>query len=193
MYYSAKAANGAIAIGLATSPDLVTWTKYGSGPLGGTSFGSGLADPCVIKIGSQYVMYTAYNYSGGNEFLYFTSGDGINWTYQGIFFGPPISTDWDYGKSGWFEGYVFKNRLGFFELMYVCNDSGTGAQHGGYAVSPDGFNFYKYNAEIILPTSNNSVGNMLLREYAGQTYLFSDIYNFNNNTGEVGTYTFPLI
>ncbi len=114
MYYAARTAAGGLtfAIGLATSPDLVNWTKSLSNPVIPTG---SYADPCVIKIGSTFVMYAAPNYPdpSGTTIEFLTSSDGISWTHGGTALAAAIATDWDYGKFGTFEPFVWLNKYGF--------------------------------------------------------------------------------
>ena len=54
MYYSGQSSGSTEAIGLATSSDLIHWTKYGTSPIIGDL---NLAVPSVIKIGNMYYLY----------------------------------------------------------------------------------------------------------------------------------------
>ena len=149
------------AIGYATSPDGITWTKSGSTPvLEGTSGEwdeAGVMSPCVIKDGTTYKMwYSGRAADGGIGSLqigYATSSDGINWTKDTT--NNPvllkgISGDWDERGVGvscvakidgtynmWYTGYKGYDEAGIEVAI-------------GYASSPDGIDWTK-------DTTNNPV------------------------------------
>lgn len=73
-----------LAVGYATSPDGITWTKYGSDPVyggGGSSMaGNDGGQPEVLKVGSTYYLYATNNDIPRVNVA--TSTDGIAWTTQ---------------------------------------------------------------------------------------------------------------
>jgi len=78
MYYTSLQSN-TYKIGLATSADGISWTKYGSPILTASQSweGSGVYNASVIQENGQYVMI--YQNSSDGAFGKATSADGINW------------------------------------------------------------------------------------------------------------------
>jgi predicted GH43/DUF377 family glycosyl hydrolase len=79
---------GTASIAYATSPDGLTWTKYGSNPViskpssgwGSSEFG----DPCVIKVDNKYYMYLSGSATANNKLVGIaTSSDGTTWNLYG--------------------------------------------------------------------------------------------------------------
>jgi hypothetical protein len=90
-------------IGLATSTDGTTFTKYASNPIltptgQGRTDGDFVSEPAVLKEGSAWTMI--YGYRNGATILpgyrYATSGDGLSWTKGGA--GDVLTTDPLYGE-----------------------------------------------------------------------------------------------
>lgn len=166
-------------IGFATSPDLVNWTKYASNPII-TGSGTGPCDPSVIDIAGTYYMYLSSNYPTG-PILYYTSADGITWTLgahnSGQALPGPVAGDWDFGAGGFFEPSVTLNKHGYYEMTYLIlgPSPNSTVQIMGYAVSNDGFTWYRYGAG---PIQSGGVvgypGNGRIVESSGTLYLFGD-------------------
>jgi len=175
-YYSARnPATTTWKIGVATSSNLTSWTKYASNPL--TFSGCGVSNPglpSIIQIGSTLYMYIVTNGNAGNSIVYFTSavGDGVTWTCGGTALPAPLSTDWDFtGLFAEIDPYVFKNSHSFYEMVYTAY--GSFGQELGYAVSADGINWWKYQAAPII--TNNSTA------YPG-TYDIGDAVFYQDGT-----------
>ncbi len=90
MYYTGFDAYGDARIGLATSRDLVTWTRYPGNPVlnfgpAGAWDNAHVGGSSVVIIGSTWVMYYAGNPNGSTSSVgRATSADGYNWTrYSG--------------------------------------------------------------------------------------------------------------
>jgi len=82
MYYTGTTSNSASShIGLATSPDGITWTKYNNPVLSaGSGYDYRIAASDIIKIDDLYYLYySAVNYPAYSICLA-TSPDGLNWT-----------------------------------------------------------------------------------------------------------------
>ena len=148
LYYSASfpVANN-YSIGVATAstlPGPSTWTKYASNPI---ITGSNDADPCVIQIGSQLVMYFNQFYPAGIQILYSLSSDGFTWGGGGQSLVAASMGDWDFGQHGIIEPVVFANKNCFYEMTYTTIDAHNvlgvvqDAQFIGQAISPDGITF----------------------------------------------------
>ncbi len=161
-------------IGYATSPDGINWTKHGKVKTlkNGVPVDDGLLGPsgawddlavlvsCVISHDSEYRMW----YTGGDDYSnptsrigYATSPDGINWTK----YNDPTTTDLYYAESdpvldvgppgAWDEDRVNSPTVIFdgtkYNMWYsVVWDSGQGIYEKiGYASSPDGIHWTKYD------------------------------------------------
>jgi predicted GH43/DUF377 family glycosyl hydrolase len=154
-------------IGLATSPDGVTWTKYSGNPVL-TVGPSGAWDqkhvgiPYVLYDGTQYRMwYQGQDSSNHHHTGYATSVDGINW--QKYPNNPVMSiggsSDWDGHYSGhpeiYFDGQTYQNwYTGLNQLT-----SSNAPYQIGYANSTDGINWTKYPSNPILPATGWYIGN----------------------------------
>lgn len=186
MYYSAEDSTGKHRIGIATSPDLINWTKYASNPV--YSRPGNASVPWVILIGSTYFMYY-WNRLAGNSGLieYATSPDGYTWTYGGNAL-PRKSTEWDYGTSI-LDPYVNKRSDGIYEMVYTSFIYSSGIiQKIGYAISWDGIKWYKYDSFILekgtLDFEKGYVGDPVLIDnpITGKGNLF--YVGCNNDVGE---------
>ncbi|WP_163511628.1 family 43 glycosylhydrolase [Fodinicola acaciae] len=89
MFYCSVRDNG-FGISLATSTDLVNWTKRPAGPL---FYGNANRDPYVTRIGNQWVMYYC-EVGGGDHHIvgYRTSTDLVNWSAQQVAYTDPSTT-----------------------------------------------------------------------------------------------------
>ncbi|MFH0866330.1 MAG: T9SS type A sorting domain-containing protein [Bacteroidota bacterium] len=149
------------ALGVATSPDGINWTRYSGNPIltkGDTGSWENfwIESPAVLwdSATSQYMMW----YSGVNKNWLIqtglaTSPDGLNWTkYPGnpvITYGPPQSYDdmWVavpsvIKKDGQFEmWYNAFNSIAAWDTTFIC-----------FATSTDGINWTKYAGNPLLNT-----------------------------------------
>ena len=148
-------------IGYATSPDGFTWTKYAANPI----FDVGSPDtwddesvfnPKVIFKDNTYHMW----YSGWDGFNTrigrATSSDGFNWTKSA---GNPVVDiglieSWDDASVG-YPSVLFNGII--YEMWYTGNDSievgfpfGVGISAIGYATSPDGITWSKFEENPVL-------------------------------------------
>ncbi|MBE0676991.1 MAG: DUF2961 domain-containing protein [Bacteroidales bacterium] len=91
MYYCAGGKTGAIyRMHLATSDDLINWTRHTGNPLFIDGFDA--RDPMVIKVGDQWVLYYCANskaQGGNNVVAYRLSKDLVNWSERHIAFVDP--------------------------------------------------------------------------------------------------------
>lgn len=131
MWYSG---NNGYGLGLATSSDGVSWTKYSGNPVF-----SGGRYVSVIFDGSIYKMwYEGYDYT----IRYATSSDGISWTEYS---GNPVLTP---GPSGSWDGmYVSAPSVVFDGSQYIMSYTGYHdsifSRKIGLAYSPDGITWSK--------------------------------------------------
>ncbi|NIM94739.1 MAG: DUF11 domain-containing protein [Anaerolineales bacterium] len=150
MWYMAFDSSGVGRIGYATSPDGITWTKYGGNPVLDTgTTGSWESDdvttPTVIKEGSTYHMWYGGYDGGAFRIGHATSSDGINWTKDGS---NPVLDVGPGGEWDWLSVYspsVIK--VGDeYQLMYSGKTLPLSWQ-SGYATSSNGVD---WNRETIL-------------------------------------------
>ena len=105
---------------LATSTDLVNWTRDSANPLFTDGFDG--RDPMVHKVGNQWVMYYTANStpSGGNHIVaYRTSPDLKNWSER--------KTAFEHPQTGTFGGPTespFVVQRGTDWYLFVCCDGG---------------------------------------------------------------------
>lgn len=138
MWYVGKNNSDPEAKGYATSPDGIRWTKYEGNP-----FDKDLTPGGVLFKDNLYHMW--YNSSGTS---YGTSDDGINWTkYEGNpVIAPGPSGSWDRPRlqphSVIFDGQKFHLWYGGGEIF---------SWQIGYATSPDGINWTKFEGNPVLP------------------------------------------
>jgi hypothetical protein len=158
MYYTGKGAVGGspeTRVLYASSSDGINWTPNHTAPVIPVG-GSGAFDQyhtgfCwVIKDGSTYKMW----YSGNNavdpdgpgwQIGYATSSDGTTWVKYGSTPVVPkgaVSTDWDYEGVG--APTLIKDGS-IYKMWYVGFNETQGTFGIGYAESPDGISWTKYN------------------------------------------------
>ncbi|WP_043331766.1 phage head spike fiber domain-containing protein [Methylosinus sp. LW4] len=183
-YYSACSSagptTGAWGIGLIkSSADGQTWTKYGL-VIGPSANASNPGLPTVIKIGSTYYLYCCDNGNVSTKIVYFTSPDGVTWTYGGVALGAPSANQWDRYRSGIIDPWISKNKHGFYEMTYSAIFGFTehaSGQEIGYAVSADGVNWTYYNnGPLFYGHGIYYTGNVSLFEVpgVGEYYLYTD-------------------
>ncbi|MBI2933092.1 MAG: hypothetical protein HYY16_15720 [Planctomycetes bacterium] len=152
LWYFGQSAAGASQIGLATSPDGVTWTKSASNPvltagLAGSWDSGGVNDPTVLYEGGAYKMWYAGGNAGGMAIGFATSADGVVWAkYAGnpvLPAGPPGSWDADGPRSPAvaFDGTTY--------LMWYGGNQGPN-ERIGTATSTNGATWTKYAGNPVL-------------------------------------------
>lgn len=153
MWYAGRNAAGTYAIGYATSPDGITWTKYASNPvltLGGLGAWDSqiVREPNVVKDGSTYHMW----YAGTENWPRFnighaTSPDGIAWTKDSA--NPVLvgtAGQWDANET--YSPSVVMNG-GVFEMFYSGENGNRWLE--GHATSSDGTVWAKDDNAILSP------------------------------------------
>ncbi|MBK7379050.1 MAG: hypothetical protein IPJ03_08595 [Ignavibacteriales bacterium] len=151
MYYqSFYDVDGLWAIGLATSSDGISWTKYPTPVLVGGSWDIRLRPSELLKIGDEYLLYyTGFSYSYDGEIGLATSTDGIVWTK---YFANPIMVPdkaWENGSIG-FPSILYDN--GTYNMVYQSYlPENTGF---GFAYSSDGKSWEKEDSSPFFNTED---------------------------------------
>lgn len=120
---------------LATSPDLVTWTRHPDNPL--FEDGWEARDPMVTRVGDRWVMYytATSDPNGGNHIVaYRTSSDLVNWSERRTAFRHPAT-----GTGGGPTESPTVVRQGDDWYLFVCCDGGY--RNTKVYRSQDPFNF----------------------------------------------------
>jgi len=156
MWYTGTYSNGTNErVGYASSVDGVTWTKS-SGPVvntGPSSWDGG-------QVGRVSVMDTAGGYKmwysgfpsdySSTQIGYATAPDETTWTKFG---GNPVLTPG--APGGWDDQRVLGPTVihtdGEYRMWYVGSKSGVQSAQIGYATSPDGIAWTKYDGNPVLP------------------------------------------
>jgi predicted GH43/DUF377 family glycosyl hydrolase len=162
MWYSGEDVNMIDRIGMATSSDGVSWTRYAQNPvLAGGARGEwdhdSVNEAWVVSDGGAFKMWYSGQTYGTNDQLatyeigYATSPDGVQWTKYS---GNPVLTP---GASGsWDDKWVYRPIVlstGSSWLMYYIGQSESGAVGGGTATSPDRIHWTKTAASVTVPSS----------------------------------------
>ena len=131
--------NQNIMVGPQDNPDWVKWKT----------------DPCVIKVGSQWIMYFGMNNEGTKTQIgRATSSDGINWTVDNdnilVALGPDGAWDGVDIETPWVNYDPEREQNKRYQMWYSARGN-SGNNHPswvyqiGYAYSSDGINWIKYN------------------------------------------------
>ena len=148
MWYAGSGLGGQT-LGLATSPDGITWTKYPGNPVLTATVGwegEWLGHPHVVKDGSTYKMW----YGPGDEKVgYAWSSDGIHWTKYAenpILEGTPGT--WD--EDGIAAPFVIRFGFNDYRMWYQ-----SGGQIG-YATSTNGVEWTKHITPALTPEATGA-------------------------------------
>lgn len=158
MWYrgSNSTTNNSGAIGLATSQDGASWTKYSGNPvLNPTLFGADqkyMASPYAFKYAQTYSMW----YTGGTtssspttSILQASSYDGINWMKAPS---PALTPSTD--ANAWDSGSLYSPSVIYdgtnFELWYSALDKTFTTPRIGFATSPDQMTWTRSSSNPVL-------------------------------------------
>lgn len=179
MWYGAQGSSGHDQIFLAKSNDLVTWQKHPtwSQPVpvipNGTS--NHVNDPSVVVFGDKWWMAYTDAATGEDDRVYgASSNDGMQWTKHGEIIGIGSPGAWDSGKVGRPSILVDDGKI----WMWYDGQKPNAGRHVGVAVSSDGKNFTKYEANPVILNAGAvdvaKVGDffVLLAEGGNGTHLY---------------------
>ena len=154
MWYGGEDSQGADRIGMATSNDGISWTKYSGNPVldpgtPGSWDGDSISDASVIKENGQYKMwYSGQTYGATSvddvfKIGYATSPDGIHWTRYSE---NPVLTPGSLGS--WDDRRVWRPSVISTGSGYVMYYRGAAVAEGsqakaGVATSSDGIHWTK--------------------------------------------------
>jgi predicted GH43/DUF377 family glycosyl hydrolase len=161
------------AVGLATSLDGISWTKYAANPiLTNRSFGVQVLDyPYVIRTESEYRMWCVGQPEGESPYAiyYATSGDGVRWNERAEPVLRPDINGWD--GFGVYDPTVISHGSSYW--MWYSSHPGI-----GYATSNDGISWKKSSENPILSRGpvgswdHFSVGNQAALAFNGSVLLY---------------------
>ncbi|MCL5782223.1 MAG: DUF2341 domain-containing protein [Patescibacteria group bacterium] len=155
MYYWGENGSNRGLIGLATSSDGISWSKYLGGPVVGTTTVMGLDEyglrpPIAWKEGSVYHMlfgsgtstsYTMFNHA--------TSSDGVVWTRD---IANPVFQS---NQTGWINSFEACASVIKYDNVYYLYYSGWGDREIGVATSTDLSNWTDYHQAPVFVSSGN--------------------------------------
>jgi hypothetical protein len=145
---------GIDAIGYASSPDGITWTKYPGNPVlersssAGTAWDtSGVSYGPILDEGDRYIMFfRGYDTGGSIRYGRATSPDLIDWTRDTNFvFGPGAAGSWEQ----FLDSAVVKHVNAGYGMWYLAYDA-AGVGSIGYAYSEDGASWTRSAANPVL-------------------------------------------
>ena len=190
MWYVGRDANGVSRIGYATSPDGITWTKYGGNPVldvgaAGSWESKYLSSPSVVQVGSTYHMWYGGFDGITSRIGHATSSGGTTWTKDAA---NPVLNVGNPGQWDWIDAYapnvVYTN--GSFVLWY-SGDALPPASQTGYATSYDGVHWTR-EAKVI-PEGANGTFDARSADYAAVRVDGSGFDIWYSGLNAVGVYS----
>jgi predicted GH43/DUF377 family glycosyl hydrolase len=182
------------AIGYATSPDGIVWTRSDATPIFTKNSdpnaydGKSVARSVVIHIGSSYKMYyNASSYYGVDQIGLAISNDGINWIRSTSPVLNPASDTWEDNGIGPYS--VLKTDTGYIMYYHGTIDNIAAI---GLAYSSDGIQWSKYSRNPILSATNIWEGDLGI--YCPSVIydqgVFKMVYTSRNSTSELEAFGF---
>jgi hypothetical protein len=138
-------------IGVATSTDGVTWTRYAGNPVLTIDYSADIDGvhvhmPSVVQgaDGLWQMYYACYQNNVGNRICRAASADGLSWDPQGIALDRGAEGEFDSGSLRMPDVWVGPD--GTWHLWYDGTDPEGHYGPTGYATSPDGYTWTKLGA-----------------------------------------------
>ena len=156
MFYTGTYNNVTTEIGLATSTDDVSWTKYPApvlevGPQGSWD-SSSVAFPSVIWNGTEYLMYyTGFNPTSTNSLGVAFSTDMIHW--QKYADNPILKPGPEIYDNVSISAHSVMYDPPLYKMWYSGRYSGNYTHSIGYATSTDGVHWTKYSGNPVMTRS----------------------------------------
>ena len=178
------------AVGLATSQDGITWSKYSGNPVmtASTVDSEGILTPYVIQTGSSYKMW----YACTNPLLtyyaicYATSDDGKSWSKYSS---PVLKSSTD--PTQWDSGALYSPTVvqggTTFGMWYTGSDAKGETSQVGFATSKNGVTWTKDPNNPTLPVGVSGdwdaggIGNQCVIEYQQRFFVYYDGSGANQN------------
>ncbi|WP_455391553.1 hypothetical protein, partial [[Eubacterium] cellulosolvens] len=184
MYY--RGGNTIRGIGIATSSDSITWTKYPGNPVLSPTASAwdsfAVSNPNVIYDGELYKMwFTGQDSASDRRIGYATSTDGFNWIKHS---NNPVL---DLGSTGKWDSHYAQNPFVIFEnelykMWYIGLGTPTYYQLG-YATSTDGINWTKHPNNPIMQSSIGYYDGILNMFVIPTEYNYLGWYELGDGTG----------
>ena len=152
-----------------TTPDFskltpACFTTSASNPIltrGSLLSGSDWNDPSVIKVGSQYVMYSSSdnNFDLNIAIYRLVSNDGLNWTLNPpspVFEADPNPAAWDHSAVETPSVVYFNGQYHLFYTGYPLTYADAYSYKIGHATSADGISWVRDASYIVAPNDPNN-------------------------------------
>lgn len=139
-------------IGLATSPDGVTWTDYPGNPVLTIDYDRSSVDGIHVHMptvtvgpdGVWHMYYACYQNDVGNRICHATSADGYAWSPEGVVLDRGADGEFDSGSLRMPD--VLLDSAGLWHMLYNGTDPEQHYGPTGYATSADGWTWEKHGA-----------------------------------------------
>lgn len=139
-------------IGVATSTDGETWTKYAGNPVLTIDYDRTTVDGIHVHMPTVavdedriwHMYYACYQNDVGNRICHATSPDGLSWTPQGVVLDKGGAGEFDEGSLRMPD--VLVDDAGAWHMLYNGTDPDQHYGPTGYATSADGWTWEKHGA-----------------------------------------------
>ncbi len=166
-------------IGVATSTDGETWTKYAGNPVLTIDYDRTTVDGIHVHMptvevdedGQWHMYYSCYQNDVGNRLCHATSSDGFSWTPEGV--AVDLGGDGEFDEGSLRMPDVLRDESGLWHLLYNGTDPEQHYGPTGYATSEDGWTWEKQGA-ITEDESRLQGGGMVMSPYGVEQWWNCD-------------------